>query len=159
MDIAIVWDNILGRGDWDLTSGDISLWSDIEGAVMVSLFTDRRAPDDWVPTDGTNDRRGWWADIYEGDQIGSLLWTLDRVKISDSAGMLALARQYCLDALKWLLSTGTVSKIDVATRWLNPGGQRNGIGIQVVVRQPSGEQVKFLYDLAWQGTVSVQPQT
>lgn len=61
-DIAIVWRN--GRGNLALNGSDLLTDNSIETAVIISLFTDRRAqPSDLIP-DGSTDRRGWWADSF-----------------------------------------------------------------------------------------------
>ena len=59
-DIYILWDNSNAQGDWTLATGDVQTGQDLETACLVSLFTDKLATPDFVPTDGSSDRRGWW---------------------------------------------------------------------------------------------------
>lgn len=44
MDIAITWNVRAARGDWPIVSSDLALDNPLKSAVMVSLFTDRVAP-------------------------------------------------------------------------------------------------------------------
>ena len=77
-DIWILWDNTQGLGDWGLALGDVLTGQDLETACLTSLFSDALGTPDFVPTDGTTDRRGWWADTYLDIPLGSNLWQLDR---------------------------------------------------------------------------------
>lgn len=149
-DITVVWDNNLGVGDWQIEpdGGDLLTGNDLATAVLVSLFTDKRASDDWNPTDGTQDRRGWWADYYEDRPFGSLLWTLDRAKKTQAT--LGLARQYAIDALRWLLDDGVAKTVEVDARWVTS----TMIGMLIVITQPDGAVRRFAYGWAWSG---IQP--
>ncbi len=144
-DIAILWDEARWRGDWSLAAGDVGLGNDIEAAVLVSLFTDRRAPVDSVPPDGSRDRRGWWGDTYTGSQIGSRLWLLDRAKKTSAAGLLVQAQRYCAEALQWLVDDGIAATVDVQTSWIDAGA----MAILVTVRPPGGGALTVTYGLQW----------
>ncbi|MCW7416186.1 phage GP46 family protein [Escherichia coli] len=61
-DIAIVWDK--GCGSLQLNGADLLTDDSLMTAVLISLFTDRRAlTSDEIP-DGTRDRRGWWETAF-----------------------------------------------------------------------------------------------
>lgn len=82
----------------------------IERLAYVSLFTDARLDDDSLPPDGTDDRRGWWADALESPAVntGSTLWVV-------LAGI-PTARELedaCRAAWAWMIRVGIVSRIDV----------------------------------------------
>jgi phage gp46-like protein len=63
LDIAVAWDAQLLRFDWLFDGSDLATTDTLQTAVIVSLLTDRLAnADDDIP-DGTNDRRGWRADM------------------------------------------------------------------------------------------------
>lgn len=143
-DITVTWNAILGRGDWSFSNGDLTTGNDLQSAVLISLFTDGRAPDDYVPTDGTNDRRGWWADTYEDRPIGSLLWTLERSKKVGATSLLTTARNTCLSALQWLLDDGVASSLNVQTAWL----RSDVLGITVEIFEPAN-LTPFRYAFAW----------
>lgn len=116
-------------------------------AVIISLFTWRRAlPDDELPG---SERMGWWADSYAdatGDRIGSRLWLLARETITTRT--IERARQYCIEALTWLIEDGVATSVDVQIERLGV----SGIGILVTIyrsgRQPTvlrfGEVWSFL---------------
>ena len=147
MDVAIAWDQVRGRGDWTVSGGGIGLGPDIIGAVLVSLFTDRIASADFVPTDGTADRRGWWGDTYESSPIGSRLWQLERAVKSGATNLPALAKGYCVEALQWLVDDGVAASVTVTTGWASA----TAIAIAVVVAEPDGRLTTFNCAYAWAG--------
>ncbi|MFC0407910.1 phage GP46 family protein [Roseomonas elaeocarpi] len=146
-DIAIAWDTATGQGDWSFEAGDLAVDSGLRSAVLVSLFTDRRAAEDFVPTDGTSDRRGWWGDTYEADQIGSRLWQYERAKKADGTALLRQVRDSCSEALAWLVEDGVAAKVDVTAAWLN----RTTIGLGITISEPDGKLSTFNFSWAWSG--------
>ena len=138
-DIAITWNPATQTGDWTITGGEVATGGDLLTAVLVSLFTDKVLPDDQPSPDGSNDPRGWWADIYTEDPIGSLLWTLSRATITNSTELLGAAQKMCLDALNWMIGDGVASAIQVNTQWLAAGQ----MGISIVIAEPSGQNTTF----------------
>jgi len=92
--------------DFNLENGDIATSDGLEEAILNSLYTDARA-------DGQN---GWWGDAYnKGQPMGSKLWTLRNAKATLETKN--LAKQYCLEALQWLLDEKIANKITVKTEW------------------------------------------
>lgn len=148
-DIRILWDNTQALGDWSYAEGDILTGQDLETACLVSLFTDRLATPDFVPTDGTTDRRGWWADYYLDRSLGSNLWQLERAKKTRST--LGIARTYARDALQWLIDDGIAADLIVNTSWQ----ARNMIGIAVALVRPNGTVTRFMFSWAWQGLATL----
>lgn len=149
-DIRILWDNDIAEGDWGLALGDAESGQDLETACLVSLFTDRLATPDFVPTDGTTDRRGWWADLYDDRPLGSNLWQLERArKTRDTLGR---ARFYALDALQWLVEDGIARAVHCNTRWLTP----TMLGIAVAIIRPDGSETRFRYGWAWDNLAVLQ---
>lgn len=103
-----------------LDDGDLSTTESLYSAVLYSLFTDRRASEDDVIPDGTNDRRGCWADDFiDEESEGSKLWLLDRSKQLQS--VLNDAEQYAREALQWIIVDGLATRIDVAASWSQIG--------------------------------------
>jgi phage gp46-like protein len=149
MDVALVWDSASGRADWAITSGDLQIDpGGLQTAVILSLFTDKRAPANYVPPAGSPPgRHGVWMDTYQGFQIGSLLWTLNRVAISNSTAFLAQAKDICLDALEWLVTAGVVAAVNVTTSLITP----TTLGILVGLTEPDGTTQTFDFGWAWQG--------
>lgn len=149
MDIAIVWDVAHGRGDWGCTPTDLQVDpGGIRSAVLVSLFTDRVASADYVAPPGSQPgRRGWWGDTYESSPIGSRLWQLNRAVKSDAVTLLNRAKDFCLEALQWLVDDGVAATVAVATWWAQP----TVIGIAVTIVAPNGTTQKFQFSWAWEG--------
>lgn len=118
----------------------------LETAVILSLFTDRRAlADDAIP-DGTNDRRGWWADEFneaENDKVGSRLWLLSREKQLQQ--VLVRAKQYADEALKWLVDDGVAERVDVVASIPRPAI----LGLQVAVTRPKQPVKQYRFETFW----------
>jgi phage gp46-like protein len=118
----------------------------LETAVIISLFTDRRANADDVIPDGGNDRRGWWGDSFadiDNDKIGSRLWLLGREK--QLSAVLTRARQYAEEALNWLVEDGVAESVEVAAS--NP---RDGIlALSVAIFRPSLPVIQYRFDAFW----------
>jgi phage gp46-like protein len=148
-DLKFSYNPAIGGLDISFNNGDVEYDRDICTAVILSLFTDARAPDTFIPPDGSQDRRGSWQDYYDTSPTGSLLWTLRRAIITDSTTLLNLAKTYALSSLQWLKTTGVVNTIDVSTSWLN----KEALAIAVTVTEPNSTQVN-LYTWAW----SLNPQ-
>jgi phage gp46-like protein len=145
-DIQIQWDKLRAVGDWSFEAGDLQTGVDIETAVLVSLFTDRIASTDFKPTDGTKDRRGWWGDSYNVRPIGSRLWQLERAKKVGQQPILLQARDYCKEALAWLIEDGLARSIEVKTEWTSA----TSLGILVRITRPDGTVAQpFRFSWAW----------
>lgn len=146
-DIALAWNPADGVAEWQVANGLLVGGSDLETAVIVSLFSDGRLPADQSPPDGSTDRRGWWADTYREMPLGSLLWTLERRAISNRTALLAEAKSICTDALGWLVSDGVAASVQVTTLWLTP----TTLGIAITITAPTGTVSQYRYAWAWQG--------
>ncbi|MBI2236352.1 MAG: phage GP46 family protein [Magnetospirillum sp.] len=131
-------------GDLVVADGRIATTDGLETAVAISLFTDRRARADDVLPDGANgDRRGWWADVYLDEPIGSRLWLLGREK--QLASVLTKAREYCEEALGWLVRKKYAQKVVVET--FVP---RNAVlGIHVEIHRRDGTVWTNSYEYHW----------
>ena len=133
-DIKINWSDSLLEGDFTFDESIQDFESDegLETAVIISLFSDRRAADDDILPDENNpNKRGWWGDLVsERDQIGSRLWLLDRSKTTSD--ILVKAKQYAEEALKWMVDDGVAAKIVVETeRQGDPGKDQLIIGVKI----------------------------
>jgi phage gp46-like protein len=148
-DIRIFWDNTQAQGDWALAQGDLQTGQDLETACLVSLFSDALATPDFVPTDGTSDRRGWWADYYMPTPLGSNLWQLERAKTTRAN--LGLAQTTTQNALQWLIDDGIAASIVVNTQWITT----TMMGIAVAITRPNGSQTRFMFGWAWDNLARV----
>ncbi len=133
---------------FDLAHSGSSLELDdsMETAVIISLFTDRKANDDDELPSG-DDRRGWWADSFaevEGDLIGSRLWLLKREK--QLLRVLAKAKIYAEEALKWLIDDGIAEKVTVTPEIV----KRGIMGLLVEIEKPGVSPLKYKYNYIWE---------
>ncbi|HEO8935966.1 TPA: phage GP46 family protein [Serratia marcescens] len=115
-DISSFWDVERLAADWREGRGDLVSGDDLQAAIIISLFTDRAARDD-DDIDG-DDRRGWWGDADEENDIGSRLWLLRRQKLTQAVAQ--KAEDYSREALQWLVIDGVVSSFSVATQIVYP---------------------------------------
>lgn len=131
------WNKEEALGDWRVSglasgenAGGLDSSDGLASAVIISLFTDRRAPEGWRPD--VVDRRGWWGDgvAEEGaslQPIGSHLWLLRNESVT--AENIKLARLYAEEALSWMVREGVVASVSVESGAIeNP---RRGVWIDV----------------------------
>lgn len=136
-DVAIVWNDVARSGDVVASAGDLLTGGDLQTAVLVSLFCDRRAePGDVLP-EGVEDRMGWWADS-ETDRIGSRLWLLKRAKREPST--LQRAEQYAHEALQWLIDDVVLVGVGVVAEWSG-----SGMVLNVALTGPQGGVSSYRY--------------
>jgi phage gp46-like protein len=143
-DIALRWAVV--AGDVAIEGDDLARDDGLETAVILSLFTDRRADDSDPLPDGHTDRRGWWGDdrpAVAGDRIGSRLWLLARE--TQRAQVLGRAEAYVREALAWLLTDQVAAAVDVTVEFTRPGW----LGIAVAIRRPLGPPVDFRFTYLW----------
>lgn len=145
-DIKTVFIDMEHGADYALDALGLTEDDGLETAVIISLFTDRRAnADDTIP-DGSNDRRGWWADAFNdvvNDKIGSRLWLLSREK--QLSAVLVRAREYAMEALQWLVDDGVAQAVDVVASNPKPGV----LGLWVSVYRPLQPVTQFRFDAFW----------
>ena len=147
-DLALTWSNELGCADISRVEydGDLATDGGLETAVLLSLFTDRRAePDDKPPSGDDTDRRGWWADEFAektGDLFGSRLWLLDRSTLTSETVL--RAEEYVREALAWMIEDRVVASIDVTI-----DRTANGLLIGVGLQRPGRDPVAFRFAHTW----------
>lgn len=146
-DLSLTWSNVTGNADLSMIDGDLAVDRGLETAVLLSLFTDRRAANDDVPPSGDDtDRRGWWADQFadnEGDLIGSRLWLLDRSKLTNET--MLRAKQYAAEALQWMIDDKVVSAVNVTVTKRGA----NGVLLAVELVRPGKDAVAFNFARVW----------
>jgi len=151
-EICISLDPIFLEGDFVFDEAIQDLESDrgLETAVIISLFTDRRAnEDDALPDSNNLDRRGWWGDLtsnIENDQIGSRLWLLEREKTTPN--VVIRAKQYAEEALQWLIDEGVAMKVEVeAERQGTPGNDI--LALKVLIHRKYGNKQAEEFSYQW----------
>lgn len=131
-----------------LSNNDFTTDDGFENAIIISLFTDKRASRQEVPSDET-DLRGWWADAVDplaADLIGSKLWLLDREKATQET--LNRAREYTLEALAWLEDLGLAETVEAEATWAD---QINGrLRLDIAITRPDGDRVSYTYSDIWE---------
>lgn len=150
MDIASFFNPITASADYALAQGALRSDADLQTAVIISLFTDRRAePDDVLPSADAA-RRGWWGDALAAEsglgvgRIGSRLWLLGREKILPET--VTRAREYAQEALAWMTAQGVAKQVTVSAKAVSA----DGLFLGVEIRRNQGQSVRYRFDLAWQ---------
>jgi phage gp46-like protein len=132
--------------DWQLAGGSLAADDGLESAVIISLFTDRRAHDDDSLPDDSGDRRGWWGDSYNPDskdRIGSRLWLLSREK--QLPAVLARAQDYAEEALAWLVADGVAGRVTV-----NASNPRMGLlALDIAIDRPQHPVARYRFERFW----------
>lgn len=153
-DIAIQWTADGAFGDWYFANGDLATATGIDelsSSVIISIFTDGVASPDYTPTNGTNDRRGWWANDpnlgLRTSALGSLLWLLFRSKIVGNQP-LTQAKSTITTALQSFVTAGIAASVTVNTFWLPNRNDAMGITINMVEPTTNANHT-FNYSWAW----------
>ena len=127
------------RFDIALEGHDLATDSGLRTAVLLSLFTDRRAEDDDALED--DDRRGWWAD----PKRGSRLYLLKRAK--ETADVPVRAKFYAEEALAWFVEEGVVRSVTVEAAWV----RRGVLGIRIEMLRLDGSRYSEMFDYSLGG--------
>lgn len=141
MDAALVYDPVTLTFDLAIDGYGLKTESGLRSAVIVSLFTDRRAESDNALPSGTTDRRGWWAD----PTLGSRLWLLKREK--ETPDLYARARHYAEEALAWLVDDGVASAVVVAVERVRAGL----VGLAVTITLADRTQFQDVFNMSLGG--------
>jgi phage gp46-like protein len=141
-DVRIVFDQTTFSGDFAMMGGDLEQGHELQTAVLISLFTDQTAdPQDVLPPGQAADPRGWWADTYEGEQIGSRLWQVFwRIANQDTLNWI---NDTATKSLQWMIDDGVATAVTVSGQFLGKGK----VGLSGVITEPSGKKTPFSY--AW----------
>ena len=137
-----------GGYDIQLAGHDLAAENGLRTAVLVSLFSDRLATADDAIPDGTDNRRGWWADAWPeipDDLTGSRLWLLAREK--QTAETAERAREYAAEALQWMVDDGVARAVDVTAAWDAPGR----LALTIAITRATGQAAR--YQFAWNAEV------
>lgn len=121
----------------------------LDTAVILSLFTDRRAEDDDQLPSGSDDKRGTWIDSFadvEGDKQGSRFWLLDSAKLIPET--VNRVRDYCAEALNWMVRDGVAKAVNVTAQIIRyqPLGV---IAAQIDIVKPDGTTIRYKFEQLW----------
>jgi phage gp46-like protein len=130
-----------------LSGFDLERDDGLQTAVIISLFTDRRASPEQIPAElPQDDLRGYWGDIASAtpsDQTGSLLWLLAREK--QVPQILGRAQQYCREALTWMVEDLVATRVEVTAEFVAQGWML----ILVDIFRPTGSPVRYRFNYEW----------
>jgi phage gp46-like protein len=133
--------------DMSIVEDDLAPDDGLRTALLLSLFTDRRAEDDNVLPADDGDLRGWWADEFadiEGDLHGSRLWLLDRSKRLED--VVPRAEEFAREALAWLLEDRVAERVEVVAEV-----QGVMLALLVTIYRPAADPVTFRFSHVWDG--------
>lgn len=151
---TIVVDNS-ARFDWALApsaTGNYFGLAEDDGlytAVIISLFTDRRAEDGDTLPSSEDDKRGWWGDTFSeiaGDKIGSRLWLLSREK--ELKVVLQRAKTYSEEALAWKVADGIARAVIVTAEIVRDGV----LGLGIEIQRSNAPPQKYRFEIFWKGS-------
>jgi phage gp46-like protein len=152
-DIELKFDEVFLEGDIEYLNGDLVRESGLKTAVMISLFTDRRAGIN-DPLDNPNDKRGWWGDLIpdNGDRIGSKLWQYERSKVTQE--VVLKVKQSIEECLKWMVEDQVAKSIEVIVeKFGEVGNYRLGVTIKIYKSIDGEEEIKF--DDLWEAQLAI----
>lgn len=121
-------------------------FASLERLVAISLFTDARADaDDALPVDGES-VRGFWA-VEDGDNFGSKLWLLERVK--NTAENRAKAIDYANEALQWMVDDGFADAVAVELQ--DPTNHERAALVVTITR---GDETVLRFPSLWEAVAN-----
>lgn len=148
-DIRTVFVDMEHGADYAIESMLLAQDDGLTTAVLLSLFTDRRAePDDVIPG-GSDDRRGTWMDAFADaadDRMGSRLWLLSPAKLLPET--VNRVREYCEEALEWMVRDG-VARVVSAEAWIVRIHPMGMIGAQIDIVRPDDSTTRYKFDKFW----------
>lgn len=144
MDIALQFDPLQLRADMVLSGGALASDGDLRTAVILSLFTDRRALEEDVLPDASASRRGWWGDaLATVGPMGSRLWLLEREK--QTQGAVNRARDYAQEALSWMVEQGVARRVVVQAETVRAGV----LGLSIVIERNQAQPARYRWEMPW----------
>lgn len=136
-----------GTFDWVLANGQLAIDESPRTAVILSLFTDRRAGDSDELPDGGSDRRGWWGDAFpevQGDAWGSRLWLYSRAK--DLPATLEAVREAAAEACAWLNQDNVAARVEAVAERLRAGV----LSLTVSITRPDRSRTDLRFNNLWE---------
>lgn len=152
-DLAISLDATTGVYDLSLTAdgSDLATEEGLFTSVALSLLLDRQATvSDTLPYKGDKDRRGWFADEFNGFNIGSRRW----IFLPQGVTQVAMRQIEAADkeSLQWMLDDGVAQSVGVTVTQTGP----ESFDEEIVITHPSagGIQVnRWTVNWAAQGVI------
>lgn len=146
--VSLYWDGESFKGNIQSESGDLVTGDDLSTAVVISLFTWKRAKAGDILPDGT-DRKGWWGDTYSSipeDKIGSRIWILNREKILPST--IARLEEYAYEALEWLIEDKIAKAVTVKA--FRNEQDLNRVDMLINIYKADGGSASYAFNNVWE---------
>jgi len=148
-DLRTEFDALLGGGPigeaWEIWPHRVE--DSLRMVTLIVIGTDRAADDDDPLPPGIIDRRGWWADVFNGIKIGTKLWILEQLPVT--AESVRLAKDYVAEGMAWMAERGYVDETIVET-W-RPPGTRGRLAMRVTHVTRAGRLPVFETSDLWGG--------
>lgn len=146
-DVLLKQDDV-GLFDLKVVDQDFESVSGFETSIIVSLFTDERAPSSAVFS--AQRRRGWIGDILTSDigrSLGSLLWLYEQSRITtEILNEIKIAAQ---DSLDWMIEDRIAREVSVDVTQ----DTKRDIVINIEILTLQGESQR--YSVLWRRTDAV----
>ncbi len=136
-DAALAWFDF--GADIQVSGGDLLPDDGLASAVLISLFTDARAPQLSELPQGETSLRGWWGDLDQRT-TGSLLWLIQREKTIPEVAL--RAKEYAEDALAWMIEQGVAESVTVEAQLVRP----SGLQLKIKITRGASKQYSYLWD-------------
>ncbi len=122
-------------GDYDIPieNGDLAGEDGFDTAILVSSFTDARAPEDIVKK--PENRRGWMPNLespVENRELGGLLWLIDQRRLTQDT--LNTTIDYARKALNWFVIDGLAKAVNISGVIV----PRQGITLSIIITTLDG---------------------
>jgi len=134
---------------WDIeidTNGDLKGSNSIDTAVLMSLFTDKRA--DASEIRDSKERRGWWGNLFndnEDYEIGSKLWlSTNQGRLTDDT--LNAINSQALNCLVWMKEDNIVDDIKVSSNII--GNEQVRLNLKFII----GSNIINKYFILWENS-------
>jgi len=120
-------------------NGDIATADQLDTALLMSLFCERRAAPSEMPHPEL--RRGWIGnEATPGFEIGSKLWLYEQARVTRTT--LNGIQTEALNAMSWLVEDGLAKKVEASVSTTE---------LTIDLYRPNSEVVSTYYPL-WEGT-------
>jgi len=132
-----------GLYDISIEDGVIASVDGFQTTIVVSLFTDARAPASIVPN--AHLRRGWVGDILKAAQdkkTGSYLWTIDQARMIKST--FKQAELHTIDCLQHLIDNNNAKNVNVD---VVPSQKAISINTDIKITENNTERYNTLWRL------------
>jgi len=137
-DAALNWFDF--GADIKIENGDILADTGLATSVLIALFTDSRSPSELLLPPGEKQLKGWWGDLDERRKTGSLLWLINREKVLPEVA--TRAREYCLNALQWLLDEDIAQDVRVESLLVRPFS----LQLRIFIERGTARRYSYLWE-------------